>query len=233
MNTKRWFGRKTWAAIAAIATSIGSAVSGEITWAVAIPLIVGTLATFIMGTGIESAGESKAAAIKDAAKTAALAVVKPSSIVPILLACCLALTFLSAPAQAQVTTTQTLTLPATRSMSSTPLSLTSTEFAITYLNDGHHYGLAPYGAELWRSGKLFSSQLAIVKPENQAQIATATVIGYNIDLSNALSPITKNKAKIVLTPLYGLNIDLTNGYEGRVNKATWGGSLNVSWFVSL
>lgn len=47
--------RKFWAALAAVATAIGTAYGGEITWTQAIQSIVAIVAAYIVGTGISTA----------------------------------------------------------------------------------------------------------------------------------------------------------------------------------
>lgn len=48
--------RKWWACIAAIAAAVTAALTGETSWAVAVNLIVGALAAYMVGTGLDNGG---------------------------------------------------------------------------------------------------------------------------------------------------------------------------------
>jgi fatty acid desaturase len=51
--------RKFWACVAAIATAVTAAATGETSWAVAVNLIVAALAAYTVGTGLDNGGTTK------------------------------------------------------------------------------------------------------------------------------------------------------------------------------
>ena len=211
--------RKFWMTISVIATSIGAAFGGEITWLQAIQAITAAAFGYVIGTAVEDAGQARAKALADNIAKAA------TKLVPLLLVGVLMCGFCGSAAQAQIVTTQVITVPQVRSIAFTPpeQALVSRNFALTYFKDGETHALGAPIAK-WSIGRLHVDFVPVIATGTTTEIGFVQPICYDIDCTKLLARLGLEGVTLTITPRYG-----PMEINGAKPHAVWGGTIAVGW----